>query len=58
MATRELDSESTYRELRAEASEIVALAADWSTKCSVVRAVINAVCRAASSIPRASREST
>jgi hypothetical protein len=53
MATRELESENTYRELRADASEIVELAAVWSTKCSVVKAVINAVCRAVSSIAKA-----
>src|SRR5215203_6715638 len=52
MATRELDSESMYRELRAEDSEIVELAAVWSTKCSVVSADINVDCRVASSIAR------
>src|ERR1700694_3391128 len=41
-ATSELESTITYGLLRAPASEMVELAAVWSTKCSVVIALISA----------------
>jgi hypothetical protein len=54
-ATSALDREITYSELRAAASEIVELAAVWSTKCSAVNADMNAECLAASSIAASGR---
>lgn len=47
-ATIELDKDITYSVARVALSDAIALAADWSTKCSVVNANSNADCSASS----------